>query len=89
MPIAPGTRLGPYSVVSVLGSGGMGEVYSALDARLNRRVALKVLPRALSEDADRLARFEQEARSASALNHPNVITIYDVGREGDVAFIAM
>lgn len=89
MSIAPGTRLGPYSVVSVLGSGGMGEVYSALDTRLNRRVALKVLPRALSEDTDRLARFEQEARSASALNHPNVITIYDVGREGAVHYMAM
>ena len=75
MPVAVGTHLGPYEVVSVLGAGGMGEVYCALDTRLNRRVALKVLPTASTIDTDRLQRFEQEARAASALNHPNIVTI--------------
>ncbi|MGE0460701.1 MAG: protein kinase [Vicinamibacterales bacterium] len=89
MSMIPGTRLGPYEVVSALGAGGMGEVYQAFDARLNRRVALKVLPRALAADPDRLLRFEQEARSASALNHPNIVTVYDVGRDGDISYIAM
>ena len=89
MSIAPGTRLGPYEVLSALAAGAMGEVYVALDARLNRRVALKVLPRAVASDLDRLHRFEREARSASALNHPNIVTIYDMGRDGHVHYIAM
>src|SRR5512143_2299375 len=67
----------------------MGEVYRARDARLGREIALKVLPVELSDDADRLSRFEQEARSASALNHPNIVTVHDIGRAGDVSFIAM
>jgi TolB-like protein/Tfp pilus assembly protein PilF len=79
MTLATGTRLGPYEIVSPLGAGGMGEVYRARDARLNREVAIKVLPAAFSADADRLRRFEQEARSASALNHPNILTIHDLG----------
>src|ERR1019366_8489100 len=79
MELRPGTRLGPYEIVSPLGAGGMGEVYRAVDTRLQRLVAVKVLPPGLASDADRLKRFEREARSASALNHPNIVTILDVG----------
>jgi len=77
--LAPGTRLGVYEVVSLLGAGGMGEVYKARDARLDRDVAIKVLPAAFAADPDRLRRFEQEARSIAALNHPHICQIYDVG----------
>ena len=88
--LAPGTKLGPYEILAHLGAGGMGEVFRARDQRLGRDVAIKVLPQAVAGDADRLRRFEQEARSASALNHPNIVTIYDVGRtEGGVSWIAM
>src|SRR5687767_2935848 len=86
---APGKRLGPYSLVSRLGSGGMGEVYLALDTRLGRQVALKFLPRSLREDPERLRRFQHEARAASALNHPNVATIYEITQSDDITFIAM
>ncbi len=79
MRLLPGTRLGPYEVLAPLGAGGMGEVYRAKDTRLSREVAIKVLPAAFANDAGRLRRFEQEARAASALNHPNILTIYDVG----------
>ncbi len=89
MTLAAGTRLGPYEVLSPLGAGGMGEVYRARDTRLGREVALKVLPRELSGDRDRLARFEQEARSASALNHPNIVTVHDIGQLEETPFIAM
>jgi len=89
MPLAPGSRLGPYEILSPLGAGGMGEVYRARDARLGRDVALKVLPETVALDRNRLARFEQEARAASALNHPNIVTIHDIGREGETAYIAM
>jgi Tol biopolymer transport system component len=81
--------LGPYEVLAPIGAGGMGEVYRARDTRLGREVAIKVLPSELSSDPDRLSRFEQEARSASALNHPNIVTIHDIGRADDVAYIAM
>ncbi len=74
-----GTQLGPYEVLSPLGAGGMGEVYRAKDTRLGREVAVKVLPRALATDPDRLRRFEQEARAAGMLNHPNILAIYDIG----------
>ncbi len=74
-----GTKLGRYEIRSKLGAGGMGEVYRARDEKLNRDVAIKVLPAALSEDAERLHRFEQEAQAAGALNHPNILVIYDVG----------
>ncbi len=77
--ISPGTRLGPYEIQSLLGAGGMGEVYRARDSRLQRDVAVKVLPRALAQDQDRLRRFEREARAAGQLNHPNVMAVYDIG----------
>ncbi|HTO87548.1 MAG TPA: protein kinase [Thermoanaerobaculia bacterium] len=89
MTLASGTRLGPYEIVGPLGAGGMGEVYRAKDPRLGREVAIKVLPASLSGDADRLHRFEQEARSASGLNHPNIIAIYDIGRSDSTSYIAM
>ena len=89
MTLSAGARLGPYEILSLLGAGGMGEVYRARDTRLERDVALKVLPEAVASDPARLRRFEQEARAASALNHPNIVTIYDVGREGRVSYIAM
>jgi eukaryotic-like serine/threonine-protein kinase len=79
MTLAAGARLGPYQVVSLLGAGGMGEVYRARDERLGREVALKVLPGSLTRDEDRLRRFEHEARAAGTLNHPNLLTIFDVG----------
>ena len=89
MTLSAGTRLGPYEVLSPVGAGGMGEVYRARDTRLAREVAIKVLPEALSSDRERLKRFEKEARSASALNHPNIVTIHDIGSENDVSYIAM
>ena len=80
--IAPGTRLGPYEIQDLIGAGGMGEVYRARDDRLHRDVAVKVLPDAFAEDADRLRRFEQEARATGQLNHPNIVAIHDVGTGG-------
>jgi hypothetical protein len=79
MTLSPGTRLGPYEILSPLGAGGMGEVYRARDTRLDRTVAIKVLPSALAGDADRLRRFEQEARAAGQLNHPNILVLHDIG----------
>ena len=79
MSLAPGARLGPYEVVALIGAGGMGEVYRARDTRLGRDVAIKVLPAGFGTDADRLQRFEQEARAAAALNHPNILAVYDIG----------
>ncbi len=87
--MSPGSRLGPYEIVATLGAGGMGEVYRARDSRLGREVAVKVLPGDLSADQDRVRRFEQEARSASALDHPNIITIYDIGSADSTLYIAM
>src|SRR5215831_13526989 len=89
MSLLPGARLGPYEILSPLGAGGMGEVYRARDTRLDRTVALKVLPVEVAADAERLRRFEKEARSASSLNHPAIVTIYEIGREGSTSFIAM
>ena len=76
-----GTRLGPYELGAIVGSGGMGEVYRARDTRLGRDVAVKVLPGSVANDPDRIRRFEQEARAAGALNHPNILTVLDVGSE--------
>ena len=79
MSLNPGTRLGPYEIVSPLGAGGMGEVYKARDTRLERTVAIKVLPPVLAADPEFNARFEREAKSISALNHPHICTLFDVG----------
>jgi len=87
--ITAGTRLGPYEILAPIGAGGMGEVYRARDTRLSREVALKILPGELSADTERLSRFEQEARSASALNHPHIVVVYDIGRSDSTAYIAM
>jgi serine/threonine protein kinase len=84
-----GKKLGRYEILSKLGAGGMGEVYRARDLSLGRDIALKVLPERVREDPDRLRRFEQEARAASALNHPNIVTIYDIGQSDGVPYIAM
>jgi serine/threonine protein kinase len=83
-----GTRLGRYEIHSLLGAGGMGEVYLAWDTRLDRRVALKILPDAVAGDPDRMMRFEQEAKAASGLSHPNIITIYEIDQSGATSFIA-
>src|ERR1700680_4826512 len=85
MVLAPRTKLGPYEIVSSLGAGGMGEVYRARDQSLDREVAIKVLPKELASDPDRLRRFEQEARAAAALNHPNILAIYGFSTTEDVA----
>ena len=87
MDLSPDTRLGPYEIVGPLGAGGMGEVYRARDPRLGREVAIKVLPAAFSADADRLRRFEQEARAAAALNHPHILAVYDIGTEAGTTFV--
>src|SRR5690349_24947597 len=85
--LQPGTQIGPYEIVSLLGSGGMGEVYRARDKRLARMVALKVLPPDVAGDPGRRQRFEQEARAASALNHPNILSVYDLGDQDGLAYI--
>src|SRR6059036_1335653 len=89
MELTSGSRLGPYEIVSRIGAGGMGEVYRAKDTRLDRSVAIKVLPVSLADDADRRERFEREARAASALNHPNICALYDVGRDHGVEYLVM
>ena len=88
MSISTGARLGPYEILGPLGAGGMGEVYRARDERLKRDVAIKVLPSSYAQDADRLRRFEQEAKAASALNHPNIITIHEIGQVEGAHYIA-
>jgi len=89
MPLAAGQKLGPYEISAPLGAGGMGEVYRAKDTRLGREVAIKILPAEFSSNQNRMERFEQEARAASALNHPNIITVHDVGVQNGNSYIAM
>src|SRR5262249_41271523 len=83
-----GRSINSYKILSKLGSGGMGEVFLAQDARLDRKVALKLLPETFTNNEDRRCRFQQEARTASALNHPNIITIFEIGREDSIHYIA-
>src|SRR5689334_7326561 len=87
MPLSPGTRIGAYEVVAAIGAGGMGEVYRARDTRLDRDVALKILPPDLATDESRIRRFEQEARAAAALSHPNILAVYDIGRSDNVLYV--
>ena len=87
MPLTPGTILGQYEIRSPLGAGGMGEVYRAHDTRLDREVAIKVLPESLTADPDRLRRFEQEARAAAALNHPNILAVYQMATHEGVSYM--
>src|SRR5580700_6081865 len=87
--LSAGAKLGNFEIVELLGRGGMGEVWRARDARLNRDVALKVLPAGLARDPDRVARFEREARAAAGLNHPNICVIHEVGEHQGQPFIAM
>ena len=89
MALEPGSMLGPYEIESPLGAGGMGEVYRARDTRLNRTVAVKVLPEHLSQNPDMRARFEREARAASSLNHSHICTIHDVGHQDGTDFLVM
>lgn len=89
MSLTPGTLIESYEILGAIGSGGMGQVYRARDTVLGREVAIKILPPEVTSDTGRLARFQQEARLASALNHPNIVTIYGVGKHGDVSYIAM
>src|SRR5512142_2343478 len=89
MTLAAGSKLGPYEILAPIGAGGMGEVYRARDSRLDRIVAVKVLPAHLSDSPDVRQRFEREARTISQLSHPHICAVYDVGREGDVEFLVM
>src|SRR5262249_19556162 len=87
--LTAGVRLGRYEILAPLGAGGMGEVYSARDTRLGRKVAIKILPEAFAKDPQRQARFEQEARAVAALSHPNILAIHDYGTEGGITFAVM
>src|SRR6516162_8418376 len=89
MAVTPGTKLGPYEIQSPLGAGGMGEVYRALDTRLDRTVAVKILPSHLSSSPEARQRFDREARAISSLNHPNICTLHDVGRQDGTDFLVM
>jgi eukaryotic-like serine/threonine-protein kinase len=89
MPLSAGTRLGPYEILGLLGAGGMGVVYKARDTRLDRTVAIKTLPGDKLSDELRKARFVQEAKAASALNHPNIVSIYDIASDDGIDFLVM
>ncbi len=89
MELMPGTKLGPYEIVSPLGAGGMGEVWQARDPRLDRTVAIKVMPKFIAAREDLRARFEREARTVSGLKHPNICVLYDIGRDGDIDYMVM
>src|SRR5438552_1079353 len=87
MPLNPGVRLGPYEIIQPIGAGGMGEVYRARDPRLGRDVAIKIMSSELARDPEWLRRFEQEARAAAALSHPNVLAVYDIGKSGGLSYV--
>src|ERR1700732_587694 len=89
MALAPGTHLGPYEILAPLGAGGMGEVYRARDTRLDRTVAIKILPAHFSSDPIRRQRFEREAKTISSLNHPHICTLHDVGSQDGISFLVM
>ncbi|HUE95392.1 MAG TPA: protein kinase, partial [Longimicrobiaceae bacterium] len=89
MPLAPGTRLGPYEITAPLGAGGMGEVYRARDTRLGREVAIKSLPAAFGADAERLARLLREAQTLASLNHPNIASIYGLEESGGTPHLVL
>src|ERR1700737_5624799 len=89
MTLTSGTKLGPYEIVSALGTGGMGEVYRARDTRLDRTVAVKILPAHLSDSAEAKQRFEREARAISSLSHPNICHLYDVGEQDGISYLVM
>ena len=89
MPLSSGTKLGPYEILAPLGAGGMGEVYKATDTRLNRTVAIKVLPPQFMHNVEMKQRFDREAQVIAGLNHPHICTLFDVGRQGDTDFLVM
>ena len=89
MPLAPGTHLGPYEITAPLGAGGMGEVYRARDTRLERAVAIKILPQQVSTDLVRKQRFEREAKTISNLNHPHICVLHDIGHQDDIDYLVM
>src|SRR5271169_6241879 len=89
MALTSGTKLGPYEIQSPLGAGGMGEVYRARDTRLDRAVAIKILPAHLSDNPEAKQRFDREARAVSSLNHPNICTLHDVGHQDGVDYLVM
>ena len=89
MPLTPGDKLGPYEILSPLGAGGMGEVYKARDTRLDRSVAVKVLPEHIAKREDLKARFEREARAVASLNHPNICTLFDIGVQDGISYMVM
>ena len=89
MPLTPGEKLGPYEIVSPIGAGGMGEVYKARDTRLDRTVAIKVLPDHIARRDDLRARFEREARAVASLNHPHICVLHDIGRQSDISYMVM
>ena len=89
MPLLPGSSLGPYRIEAHAGSGGMGEVYKAWDTRLDRTVAIKVLPAPVASNPDLRQRFEREARTVAALNHPHICALYDIGRDGETDFLVL
>src|SRR5918998_190731 len=89
MPLSAGDKLGPYEVLAPIGAGGMGEVYKARDKRLDRTVAIKVLPEHIAKREDLRARFEREARAVASLNHPHICTLHDVGKQDGVDFLVM
>src|SRR3954470_15114360 len=89
MPLAPGVQLGPYEILTLIGSGGMGDVYRARDMRLAREIALKILPDAFAQDPERLARFKREAHVLAALNHPHIAAIYGLEDAGAASFLVL